>query len=519
MERIPLYLVALITAIAATPLNIFDVHAHNIGIGKAEPWRRTSSGLARQVVSLFARCVSFVWPHRQRIAVCAALLVLMVFAHPSHAAGVGAFAIAGHLNTAQLETDLRTKQAAAKELLEKTMRACADTVVTQATATTPEVKGRLMTDPEKAAIQAILDEGKAIKARIDGATNDASLQAEIDRLTAGMTSTPANDKQAQRVLKSMGHQFVDDPQWQAFIKNNGHRSSSAWLSPAVELHATTLDTSSGSGGQLIVSDYQQTILPLLFKRLTVADLIAPGTTTSNSITYMRETTFTNAAAAVAQGAAKPESTLVFDQVTDLVQKIAHWLPVTEEMLEDVWQIQSYIDARLQLGVNITEEDQLLNGSGTAPNIRGILQRTGLTAAQARGADSNADAIFKQITTISSTIFVMPDGIVLNPTNWQTIQLTKNAAGNYLGTGPWANAQPAQLWGYPVAVTPSIVANTGLVGAFRQCAQVFRKGGIRVEASNSHMDFFVKNLVAIRAEERLALCVYRPAAFGTVTGLV
>jgi HK97 family phage major capsid protein len=516
MDRIPLYLVALITAIAATPTktaasltNIYRVATWDLDVGSPRTFRA-------RLVTAFRAVMSFVWPHRQRIALVAAMLVLLLVA-PHHAAAGGSMIVMGHL--AQLETDLKAKQAAAKDLLEKTMRACAETVVTPATATTAEVKGRLMTDQEKAAIQAILDDGKAIKARIDGATNDANMSAEIERLTAGMTSTTANNQTAQRVLKSMGQQLVEDPAFAAFIKAQGHRSSSAWLSPSVELHATTLDTTTGSGGQLIVSDYQPGItVPLLFKRLTVADLIAPGTTTSNSITYMRETTFTNAAAPVAQGAAKPESTLVFDQVSDLVQKLAHWLPITEEMLEDVATIQSYVDARLRLGVALTEEDQLLNGSGTAPAIRGILNRVGLTAAQARGADSNADAVFKQITTISSTIFVMPDGIVMNPSTWQTIQLTKNAAGNYLGSGPWANAQTPQLWGYPVAVTPSIVVNTALVGAFRQCAQVFRKGGVRVEASNSHMDFFVKNLVAIRAEERLALAVYRPAAFGTVTGL-
>lgn len=55
----------------------------------------------------------------------------------------------------------------------------------------------------------------------------------------------------------------------------------------------------------------------------------------------------------------------------------------------------------------------------------------------------------------------------------------------------------------------------LVGAFKTAAQVFRKGGVSVEASNSHASYFTTNLVAIRAEERLALAVYRPAAFATV----
>jgi HK97 family phage major capsid protein len=517
-RALPIYLAAVVMAIAGAPLNVYDFHTRGHGTETVEPWRRTlSAGVTRAVTALRA-IGQFLWPYRQRVALACALLVFLALAPPSlHAHGVAIGVVAGQLNVAQLDSDLKAKQAAAKTLLETTMRACQDTVVKAATATEPELKGRVMTKEEKAAIQVILDEGKAIKARLDDAEADTRLMAEINKLTREQRPSDGARPTAT-ALKSMGQQLIDDPAFRAFITKQGHRGSSAWISPMVELHATTLDTSAGSGGPLIVTEYQPGITPLLFKRLTVADLIAPGTTDSNSITYMKETTFTNAAAAVLEGGTKPESTLVFAQVVDPVNKIAHWLPVTEEMLEDFSATQSYVDARLRLGLALAEEDQLLNGNGTAPNIRGILQRVGLTAAQARGADTNADAIFKQVTTISSTVFVQPDGIVLNPTNWQTIQLTKNAAGNYLGSGPWANAQPAQLWGYPVAVTPSIVLNTGLVGAFRECAQFFRKGGVRVEASNSHMDFFVKNLVAIRCEERGALAVYRPAAFGTVTGL-
>lgn len=426
------------------------------------------------------------------------------------------------MNLVQLETDLKAVQAKAKTLLESTMLTCQNAVVTPATATAPAVTGRLMSDDEKGAIQAILDEGKAIKGKLDRAQGDVNMTAEIARLTEGLVPDQggrhADTPVLKPVLKSLGQQFVDDPGIRAFIKAGGHRGSGAWMSPAVELMATTLDTSAGSGGPLIITDYQPGILPLLFKRLVVADLISPGSTMSNSITYMKETTFTNAAAAVAEGATKPESTLIFAQVSDLVHKIAHWLPITEEMLEDVDQSRSYVDARLRLGLSLAEEDQLLNGSGVGANIQGLLQRAGLTAAQPRGADTNADCVFKMVTTLASTIFIQPDGFVMNPTNWQTIQLTKNANGNYLGTGPWQNAQPPQLWGYPGAITPSIVANTALVGAFKAASQFFRKGGVRVEVSNSHSDFFVKNLVAIRCEERGALAVYRPAAFGTCTGL-
>ena len=422
------------------------------------------------------------------------------------------------MNVAQLERDLDAKRTEGLALIKSTVDKC-------------KAEGdREMTDAERGAIEAIGNEGKAIKARIEKAKADDGMLSLIDSLSLGQARTspagngntgivPATPRQLQQL--SMGQQFVRSAAYE-FFRKGLHRTSSTWRSDSVELFdmkATTLTEDPASGGPLIIPQYLPGILPVLFKRLVVADLMAPGTTDSNAVTYMQETTFTNAAATVAEGSAKPESALIFAAVTEAVRKIAHWLPVSEEMLEDVAQISSYIDARLRLGVSLAEEDQLLNGNGTAPNIKGVMNRTGLAASIGRvDPATNADVIFQQMMAIFATSFVMPDGIVLNPTNWSTTVLSKTTTGEYIAGGPFS-AVPAQtLWGLPVAVTPSIVAGTGLVGAFKQCSQVFRHGGMRVEASNSHQDFFIKNLVAIRAEERLALAVYRPGAFGKVTTL-
>lgn len=429
------------------------------------------------------------------------------------------------MNISQLETNLREKQNAAKALLETQMRAAEAHVATPATATAPAVVGRQRTDEEKAAVQAILDEAKGIKARIDAAQGDANMSAEIDRLTAGMTGGGSNGRGAgarSATRKSLGQQFVESEAMAWLKKTTGSRSMSAWTSPAVELYAemfaATLTEDAASGGDLVIAQQVPGIKELLFKRLVVADLIAPGTTNSNLISFLKETTATNAADTVAEGAAKPESTLIFDAATATVRKIATFLPVTDEMLEDVPAMASYIDGRLKLFVALKEEDQLLNGSGVAPNVLGLMLLPGLSTAVARGADSNMDAIFKQISALATTALVQPSGFVINPANWLTIQLLKNAAGNYMGSGPWAPPQPPTLWGLPGAVTPSIVANTALVGDYAGSAQIFRRGGIQMAVSNSHSDFFIKNLTAIRAEERLALAVYRESAFGKVTGL-
>lgn len=421
------------------------------------------------------------------------------------------------MNIAALERDLSKVSGEAASLLEKTAKDCQSHETKDKDGKVVST-GREMSADERSAIKALVDQGNGLKATIERAKDDVNMAAEIEKLTAGMIVKPsASAPKAER--RSMGQQFVESEAMAWLLKTAGSGRGSAWKSPSAELMATTLDETTGSGGNLIVTDYRPGIVETLFKRLVVADLLASGTTNSTSITYMKETTFTNAAAAVAEGSPKPESTLVFEQVSDLVRKVAHWLPVTDEMLEDVAQIRSYIDARLRLGLSIAEEDQLLNGSGTAPNVEGLLNRSGLTTATVRaGSVTNAEAIFTAMMAVFNASFVMPTGTIMNPANWQTTQLSKDGDGRYYGSGPFAGPQAPTLWGFPVVVTPSIVANTGFTGAFNSAAQVFRKGGVTVEASNSHSDFFVRNLTAIRCEERLALAVYRPGAFSKITSL-
>ncbi len=328
-------------------------------------------------------------------------------------------------------------------------------------------------------------------------------------------------------FKSLGQMFTEHDGYKNVL---GMIGKGSFQSGPMELKATVSQTASG----IVQPDVQGGFLPILFQRLTVSDLMPQGATNSNTVRYLKETTATNAAAAVAEGGAKPESTLIFSQVDEPVRKIATTIKVTDEMLEDEAQIRSYIDGRLGLFVQMAEEAQLTSGSGVAPNLTGILNRAGLTAAQAKGADTALDAIFKDITKIRVASFLEPDSIVLHPTDWQNIRLLKDANNQYYGGGPFnygpygvgqntsrtsmITAGSDTLWGLRVVVTTAITVGTALIGAFGTAAQVFRRGGIVVEATNSNEDDFKNNLVAIRAEERLALAVYRPSAFSTVTGL-
>lgn len=251
----------------------------------------------------------------------------------------------------------------------------------------------------------------------------------------------------------------------------------------------------------------------------VSDLFAQGTINSNVYEYYEETTFTNNAAETAEGAAKPESALGFTLRQDTMRKIPTWLPVTSEVLEDNDALLSYIRERLTYMVVRRREGQLLNGDGTAPNLSGITDRTGLQT-QAKGTDPVFDAILRGMTKVRVTGDAEPTGIVMHPNDWQDLVLTRTADGIYILGNPSDPTVGQRLWGADVRQTPVQTENTAIVGAFRPMAQIFRKpnSGITITISTEHDTYFVENKVAILAEERLLLAVYRPAAFCTVTGI-
>ena len=157
-------------------------------------------------------------------------------------------------------------------------------------------------------------------------------------------------------------------------------------------------------------------------------------------------------------------------------------------------------------------------------LDGILHRTGIGSEQtASGEASCADAIFRAMTKVSTASPFTPDGIVINPTDYQTLRLAKDSNNQYFGggffSGAYGNggiAEQPPIWGLRTVVTPAIAAGTVLVGAFQQGASVIRRQGLTVEIANQNEDDFVNNRIAIRIEVRLALAVRYPAAFCKVT---
>lgn len=336
-------------------------------------------------------------------------------------------------------------------------------------------------------------------------------EAERKRMPVNLPGQP-DPGGARPELKSIRQVLAESKEYAQFRHNNGGSARVTLpLFPGSE--AKTLLALTDITPQAIL---RPGAIESAQEERTVADLMLDGSTDGNTLQYYEETTFTNAAAEVAEGGEKPEAALDFTLRTDIVEVIATWLPATRQLLSDLSWMESYIRGRLTFMVKRREELELLVGDGTSPNISGIHDRTGVQT-QAKGGDPVPDAIYKAMTKIRAVAFSEPTGVVIHPNDWQDIRLLRTADGIYIFGSP-TEPGPDRIWGLPVRQTTAETENTALVGAFRPHAQVFRRQDVEVLISTEHSDYFIKNKVAILAEERLGLAVYRPAAFCKVTGI-
>ena len=256
----------------------------------------------------------------------------------------------------------------------------------------------------------------------------------------------------------------------------------------------------------------------------------------NSFAYLEETTFTNNAAEAAEAAAVGEAALAFTEQTESIRKMGVFLPVTDELLADVSGIQGYVNSRLQTMIRLRLDTQVLSGDGTAPNLEGILDAgkssVGSTdySSEYNGNLGRVGAIYGAITDIRVNSFMEPDTIIMHPNDWNSVvtDLTgfsgTSSAGYaanvplFIASGMFGQAPVASIWGVKVLPTTALAENTCLVGKFGggEAAHLVMRQGIDLAVSDSHSDYFTKNMLAIRATMRVGFPVYRQQAFHKIT---
>ncbi|MFF0942697.1 phage major capsid protein [Kocuria sp. CPCC 205300] len=358
---------------------------------------------------------------------------------------------------------------------------------------------------------------KSIKADIEAAkareADDASTADTLAFLKGAVVAPGKQERHGDGEVKSLGEHFIKH----AGTRLKEIRGVSGASVAAPEFKAAT-DTHTVF--QDLMDPLKLPGIQSLRPPQTIADLFSAGTLAGNTVQWwvegLREGNFET----VAEGGQKPQ--LHYAEPTmrsSALSKIAGFIIITDEMSEDEQFLVSEINNRLLYDLAVFEETQLLNGDGVGQNLTGLLNTSGLQTEAAADSTDNFDALFRATTKVQRGSGIAADAIVINPADYETLRLTQDANRQYIAGGPFTGQYgvggvPEQppLWGRRTVVTPAVAAGTAVVGAWKQGGTVYRKGGVRVESTNSHADNFTTNKITIRAEERLTLAVTRPSAF-------
>ena len=344
---------------------------------------------------------------------------------------------------------------------------------------------------------------KAMQLRIrqDGQTTSQFGGGAQEQDTDGTDSAPETRPFEKAFTASAGYKsWKDNPKQIMSVKIEGSvktllQTSAGYLPPTLQ------DT------RVVLSPQRKPV---------VADLIPQDDTKQQFIPYIVETTFTNTAAAVGEGLTKPEAALAYTRKVAQMQKIAVTLPVTQEQMMYIASIESLLKNRLGLMVLLEEDRELLNGSGTSPEMTGFLNTVGIQN-QPQGSDDVFTAHYKAITKVRATVgFADPTGLVIHPNNWLTMRTVKDSVGRFILGDP-DQVGPERIWGLPVIATIAEPLGTSLLGDFQQYSHIDRAMELVIGTGYINNDY-INNIVRLLAEEFLALEIYRGSAFCTVSGL-
>lgn len=358
--------------------------------------------------------------------------------------------------------------------------------------------------------------GEIEDARSVSVQTKAALEALSDQ-SAGLTDKCLEIERRVAEGFDNAQKASDDTAGEMLVKSDSFKAMSEGRSKfaRVELK-TAIVNATGQNQPLVPSDRLTGIINNPNRVLTIRDVLPVGRTSSNLIEFTKENVFTDNAgpqysSPAFENVTKNESGITFTLESSAVVTLAHFIPVSRQVLDDSPQLESYVNSRLLFGLKLEEEDQLLNGAGTSGNLGGLLKAGNFTAYnRAATGDTKLDTLRRAITQCQLSEFTA-DTIVLNPADWEEIELTKATDSQYILANPLQMIGPT-LWGKRVIPTNSIASGTFLVGAMSMGAQVWDRMDAAVQISFEDGDNFKKNMATLLAEERLALTVYRPAAF-------
>lgn len=321
--------------------------------------------------------------------------------------------------------------------------------------------------------------------------------------------------------KSLAQSIWDDGEFKRLMRDKRGSAVLHFDKMPAELQRKTVITSAAVGtatsGVLQLQRYPG-VVPAARRRLFVRDLLTTFPCTNTGIDYVKVNADISNASPQTEASAKFENAMTFTTGTNLVRTIATWIPATRQVLDDFGVLQQTIEGALAYAVRKEEEEQILSGDNTGDNLHGILT-------QATSFDTNllsatdgweyVDILARAAQQIETANESTPDFAALSPASYWTIRLLKDSTGQYIFGPPNVDTGTLSAFGLTLIRSTSMTGSTFLVGSSApECAAIFERMGLSIDISTEHSTFFTENKIALRAEERIALVVFRPAAYIT-----
>lgn len=328
--------------------------------------------------------------------------------------------------------------------------------------------------------------------------------------SAANDNTPPGGGDEQPV--SLARAFTSSPEFRAY---NGHGQTQVTVPGEVRaLFGTT-------GYPSTPTRIPGVLVPNRDTPLTILDMIDRQNIDTNSVEWVQETGYPANAGTVAEGGVKPESTFGYELKQDSARVIAHWVKFTRQVLADESQVRGYIEGRLTYGLLRKVNEQVINGNGTSPNLRGILNTSGIGSYTAVAAEAALISI-RRARTVAELSEYSPDAVAINPVDWERVELSSDTTGAFrVVANNVAQGATPRVWGLNVVITTNMTGTVGggtpvggtfLLGAFREGATLWERTGVELYMTDSHADDFTSNLITLLAELRAVLSVWRPKAF-------
>lgn len=311
---------------------------------------------------------------------------------------------------------------------------------------------------------------------------------------------------ARAEAKSVGESFVADKAYTDFV--SGAATSARAVITLDKASPTTVGTSGPAVTSLAPSLYAGVFgTPNIPQK--IEPLIPHIAVTTDSVDYV--TVADNiGAAGVAEAAKIPESTFTPTLAKANVVNVAHYTKITKQLADDAPALAAYINTKMLYGLQNKVENQIVNGNGTAPELKGLLATGSFTdaSAQLTGAKNLFDLLLL-LQGVAETAAYEPEALVLNPMTWAQLAMEKDSQGRYLLGGPGLAANKS-VWGIPVVTSSAVPAGKFIFGNFTQTVTIYDRQQVAVEMTGTNEDDFTHYLYTIRASRRLALAVEVPA---------